>query len=124
LIIKTFSVGDRVNLIESAFELAYSVNKSYIIPAKFSTYFETIEDSYTVWKTLFFHTDRLAFIIERRESFRSLRVSFNLVYKCKNVNKNCVFTFLILKKEFLISNYKWENISIEFGHLVELDNSH
>jgi hypothetical protein len=78
----TFSVGDRANLIHVSFEAAYSGLKSYLYPSLLTNFLQSGEFSLTVWRTLFFHLNRIALVAEHRPVFASLRVIFitSLIY--------------------------------------------
>lgn len=92
--LKVFSIGDRVNLIHTSFELAWLGTHSYGPPALVTVYLELRENNISPWKTFFYHADRIALVSEHRESFRNLRVR-----KLKYLTR-IVLIFLILKIHF------------------------
>ena len=76
----TFSVGDRANLIHVSFEAAYSGIKSYYYPSLLTNYLQSGELSLTVWRTLFFHLNRISLVAEHRPVFSRLRVNYLLYF--------------------------------------------
>lgn len=76
---ETFSVGDRVHLIHSSFELAWLGTHSYSIPSYIIVYMESKETNLSPWRALVYHVNKLAVITEHRTSFRNLRASISII---------------------------------------------